>query len=489
VSRRQNVDMRIGHLIAREALSHLRSARFRLASGLALTLAIVTVTTGLEEYRLRQSEFHRRSQLVATSRAQLHGELTGSSVEPGLSAVRPPSPGSVIVRGLDGTLPSYWNFGPAGTVEGLPTPPLGQGTEVGALSDLEAIVRIVLGLLAITMGIDAVAGDRTAGTLASLLSQPLHRVTVAGGKLVGGVVAFVICLTLLGASILVLLWLYPSDLAVQDLGVSLLLFAIVSTAYVTTMTAMGMVIGSLARSHNTALTDGVGVWVMLALAAPQLAAMGPRLLVAASSRSVVEGELTRTQSTTQRRTQEALGKLYAEASPDMSAALRLNALPEAHQRISDAWYRAAADLRQILDRDESMWKDSIAARSRWTQRLGWANPATTYLQSATAVADTGVALGGRWRATVDTYQRHLNKQLFDAPTSIRIMVPTDASFITIRYELNATPITVQDVGTFAAPDDSLAQRVIDARWTLAILALYLVGSSVLAAVVFPRAGF
>lgn len=151
--------MPLWYLARLEAARQLTSTRFRVMAGTSILLAVMAVNLGLSDYRFRSDLYERSIEQREVSRQKDGGRLLAWSVEPALRLLRPPSVNSIFVRGVDAAMPSSWDLGPAGVTEGLVSPSLVQGTEAGSLTDLEALIRVVLGLLAILLGCDVIALD------------------------------------------------------------------------------------------------------------------------------------------------------------------------------------------------------------------------------------------------------------------------------------------------------------------------------------------
>jgi hypothetical protein len=103
------------------------------------------------------------------------GQLTGTQLEPGLRVLRPPETSSIVITGLAGSVPSYWDFGPAGLRTGRAlTDDHDVAAGIGG-ADLRYVISIVLGLLAVYLALTSVAGERADGSSSASLPRAPRR--------------------------------------------------------------------------------------------------------------------------------------------------------------------------------------------------------------------------------------------------------------------------------------------------------------------------
>jgi hypothetical protein len=136
----------------RELTDQMTSLRFLIIALLAIGLTPLAVYVGTRDYNNRLTDYDRllaEQQKVAGDQKGVYdrGELLP------LRVVRPPEALSVVVRGLDGAIPAYWDFSTAGIASGpSASRPRRLADMLGQL-DLEFLVRVVLGLLIVYTGV------------------------------------------------------------------------------------------------------------------------------------------------------------------------------------------------------------------------------------------------------------------------------------------------------------------------------------------------
>ena len=127
------------------------------------------------------------------------------------------------------------------------------------------LVGFVAPLLGIAFGFDAINGERTAGTLPRLLSQPIHRDDVINGKFAAGlgvIAVTVIAVVLLVAGIgLVRLGIVPTPSEVARL----LAWLVVTIVYIGLWLAFATLCSVLVRRAATSALLAIGVWLALSV--------------------------------------------------------------------------------------------------------------------------------------------------------------------------------------------------------------------------------
>jgi len=128
---------------------------------------------------------------------------------------------------------------------------------------LVALVALLLPLLGIAFGFDAINSERSQGTLPRLLSQPIHRDDVVNGKFVAGIT--VIALTLLAIVVLITgmgmarLGIVPSP---EEL-VRILVWMLVTILYAGFWLAFALLLSVAIRRAASAALVGFGAWFAL----------------------------------------------------------------------------------------------------------------------------------------------------------------------------------------------------------------------------------
>jgi len=140
-----------------------------------------------------------------------------------------------------------------------------------------SFLTILVPLVAIGMGFDAINGEHNRRTLSRILSQPIYRDALLFGKFLAGL--FTLSVSLLALWLLViglglfLLGLPPSG---EELSRAFI-FLLVTIAYAGVWLALAMLFSIVFRSPATAALVTLGLWLFLTLIWPALA---PAIVIA-----------------------------------------------------------------------------------------------------------------------------------------------------------------------------------------------------------------
>jgi ABC-2 type transport system permease protein len=136
-----------------------------------------------------------------------------------------------------------------------------QFTTPGKFFSLTQFVAFFGPLLGIIMGFDAINRERQHGTLAKLISQPIFRDAVINGKFLAGVItvsiALVSLMLLLAGMGLLTVGVVPGW---EEVG-RLLIYLVVSIAYVSFWLGLAILFSILFRSLATSALAAVAVWI------------------------------------------------------------------------------------------------------------------------------------------------------------------------------------------------------------------------------------
>jgi ABC-2 type transport system permease protein len=130
---------------------------------------------------------------------------------------------------------------------------------------VQGFIGLTAPLLGIAFAFDAVNGERAQGTLPRLVAQPIHRDDVINGKFVASLAAITLVLLsvvlLISAFGLLRLGIVPTWSEVLRLVV----WFIVTIAYVGVWLAFGLLLSVVAHRAATAALIGFGVWMAVAM--------------------------------------------------------------------------------------------------------------------------------------------------------------------------------------------------------------------------------
>ena len=170
-----------------------------------------------------------------------------------------------IVKVYDATVASL-------AADGKPAPPNPFDTKprLSLLANMTIYVPLIGALVAILIGHLAIVEDRAAGAGRLIFSRPVGRGRYLSGKLLGSTLALVAivaaCLVLSVLSLVIANGSLPGG---SDFG-RLVLFYVLSLAYLLLFTLIGMATALLTTVRSLSLLAAIGVWLVLTFAVPQV---------------------------------------------------------------------------------------------------------------------------------------------------------------------------------------------------------------------------
>jgi len=258
------------HIIRKEILGNFTSPKFVFSFILCTILILVSVYTGLTNYRGESTEYHAA---LALNTEELESLASWqASAGAGITIIKPPQILSTIVTGIQDAvgrnarittafdpklIDSKYDSNPVFAIFG----PL----------DLTLIVKIVLSLFAILFTFDAIAGEKEMGTLKLTLSNQVPRDQLILGKTIGSLVSLLVPLVIPLLMGLILLNIFPDiSLSAEDwtrLGLIFLCFLL----YLSVFFNLGMFISSRTHRSSGSLFVLLFIWVLLIFIIPKTA--------------------------------------------------------------------------------------------------------------------------------------------------------------------------------------------------------------------------
>jgi hypothetical protein len=459
-------------LTRREIAECVSSHRLRVVAVIALFVTPLGASANARQFLGRQSYYLNDVAQRRLDRQAGQHLVTGVQADPSLRVIRPPTPAAALVRGRDLALPTGWEMSPEGPRAGRTADAIIDIRVDRAALDLEYIVRIVLGLLAILLGVETLGKDRVTGTIRLLLGQPIPPWTLIGAKLLGGAVTL--------ATVLVVVTVVGALAAAASASTVALTTFLVSAGsvigpgllYLILLFAIGVVIAALIRSHHTALVTAAIVWLVWALTLTSLSPIAGETQTGGAGFNY-ESRKGNEYQARMRAIQERLG---AELRARIGAADLRQARFEGEIRAAlDAqWSQEIGALRAVLNdmdaRSRAVEQRRLAIE-RWIDVI---NPAAQFARSTAELAGTGDSAVERWRDAVDDYARALRRELFDDERPrLTLRVPDDPGGVTQQitaFDRRKIP-TVNELSDFQPPLTSFGERLQNATWPGLLLVL------------------
>ena len=256
----------LAHLIRKELLEQLLSLRFAMACIICLIITLSSALVLTRDYREALADYRTN---VVLHKNEL--EDSGDIWDDGVVIDKPLNPMQIFVRGVDPRLVV------SARVTHGQQPIFEAEHEVNPVSylfppgDLLFFIGVVMSLLALAFGYDAVSGEKESGTLKLLMSYSAPRDLVLLAKWVGGYLALAAPFLLAVTAALVVVMVMPGvELGEQDWGALVLLIA-VGLLYLAAVYGMGIFVSARTHLASTSITVLLMVWVLMILVVPNLA--------------------------------------------------------------------------------------------------------------------------------------------------------------------------------------------------------------------------
>ena len=348
-----------GTIVKKEILGNLVSYRFYVVILLSAVLIATSFFVMSRDFKGRLADY----QLVRP--------------EPGAPiAVLPPNPLSIFAKGLEESLTRSFEVGATGTEVRA-----GQasGNVIFAFfptPDLVYIIKVVLSLVALLFGFDAVSREKEAGTLKLTLSNAVSRSSLLLGKWAGNYVSLAVPFLLVtGLGLAVMSFDPDLRLSSEGLGRFALILA-GGLVYIALFLSLGLLISSLVRRSATSLVVLLLVWSVLVFILPNLGTLLARQFV----------DVPSVKALSEKRQQIWSREVLISIRERGGWADRVKTMNEEFDRMEE-------DYRLKFDR--------LVRLSRSINRL---SPAASFMDAATEIAGTGIGEEMRLKTEVIRYK-------------------------------------------------------------------------------------
>ena len=260
----------LGKLIAKEILEHLMSLRFAIACVLCLFVVLASFFVRSRDFSNVVDDHEYQERKISDNRSNFRSPWDmrrGRHL-----VVSKPNPLKVFVRGTQHTNAREAQFRFDRPVEYLRPNISNTAIPLFPEIDLVIFVGLILSLMAIVFGFDAICGEKQRGTLRLVLSYSVPRDTILVSKWIGGYISLVApyLLTVIGLVGLVLA--HPNMTLDAPQWLRLTGIFGLSLLYLAAVYSMALLVSTLTGRAATSIMILVTVWVVFFLIVPNLSA-------------------------------------------------------------------------------------------------------------------------------------------------------------------------------------------------------------------------
>ncbi|MBM3295077.1 MAG: DUF3526 domain-containing protein [Candidatus Aminicenantes bacterium] len=389
-------------IIRKEILETITSPKFVFTFLLCTILILLSVYTGITNYRAEKKEYDAA---LALNKKNLESQTNYQTLAGlGTKINRPPQVLSTIASGVSEAV------GRVATVNIAYDPSLVDSkyesnpvfSIFGAL-DLSFIVKIVLSLFAILFTYDAIVGEKERGTLKLTLSNRVPRDRLIMGKVIGGYISLLIPLIIPLILSLLILLVYPNlSLAGED-WLRLLLMFLMFFLYLSVFFTLGLFVSARTSKSSTSFLVLLFIWVVFVTIIPKVS-----VLTASQIRPIPSvHEITAKKDA-------FLQQIQASGQKEALEWMKQNSPKEGEDQ--KAWQekfrKYLEDLQQGLtskiDENNAALERDYQLRKRAQERLAVnisrVSPASALMFASMSLARTGVDEHERFLASIRSYK-------------------------------------------------------------------------------------
>lgn len=463
-------------LIIKELKALLLSPKLFLSLLVGSLLLLISVITGIREYK------------AATARAAVAHELIDQSMRQAsgwhnlpASVVREPTPMQIFVSGV------HYDVGRTSAVSVDNAPKLKNSVyaedslfALFRMLDFAFIIQVILSLLAILFTYDAISGEREAGTLQLVFAGAVPRSTYLFGKIIGSWLGLVLPMALAVLLSFLVVILSGVSLAGTDWGrLGLLLLS--GLLYVTLFIVLGVAISALTRRPAASFLACLVVWVTFVLIIPRIGVIAANQALPVPSIAQVEGQIDKYSADRWRQHEEQVMAQLREQPPsaqpedaagesDDAVWARLEAEEKRRREVESEIAGFEARLHEDLNRRK-------AEQERLAMVLSRVSPASAFALAAMTLAETDPGMKLRYEDAVNRYRSdfrtYVEKKQEEEPMRGGIMISVSSeSGVQINAPRGGTDLDISGLPTFVAPGRANGDILADVLPDFGLLGLY-----------------
>jgi ABC-type transport system involved in multi-copper enzyme maturation permease subunit len=389
-------------IIKKEILDNITSPKFVFTFLLCTILILLSVYTGITNYRAEKKEY---TASVALNKKNLESQANYSALAGiGIKVNKPPQVLGTLVTGIEEAVgrvaPVNIAYDPNLVESKYSSNPV---FAVFGPLDLMFIVKIVLSLFAILFTYDAIVGEKERGTLKLALSNDVPRDRLILGKAIGGYISLLLPLLIpLLLSLLMLLIMPDISIGGQDWARLLLIF-LMFFLYLSAFFTLGLFVSARTTRSSTSFLVLLFAWVIIVMVIPKAAVITAGQLEPIPSVHEITAKkdafLQQIQVEGQKTIREWVQKNQADAQKDPKGFQT-----KFQQYISDLQQELTTRIDQnnaALERD---YQQKKRAQQTLAVNLSRISPASALTFGSMTLARTGVDEFDRFLASVRAYK-------------------------------------------------------------------------------------
>ena len=455
------------HIIKKEILEIITSPKFVFTFILCAILILLSVYSGVINYRAELKEY---ATSVALSEKDIAAQPSYTSLaNHPIRISKPPQVLGTVVNGIEESVgrvaPISLTADPSLIESKYDANPV--FAVFGAL-DLMFIVKMVLSLFAILFTYDAIVGEKEKGTLKLALSNSVPRDQLILGKAIGGYICLLIPLLIPMVLSLVAMMIVPNMAFTGGDWLRLALVFLMFFVYLSVFFSLGLLVSARTIRSSTSFLILLFVWVIFVMVIPKVAVLAAAQIdpipsiheITAKKDAFLQQAQIEIRTLNQKWGQEHFGEYDKDP----------NAYNEKFRKYSE---ESSQDYTSRIDSYNAAIELDYQLKKRSQQslavNLSRISPASALSFGTMALARTGVEEYDRFLASVRVYKREYTKWLISKGNQAIRFKPGE----TVKVDIENMPrhkIEPENVGA------SLARAIPDFAIMLVMIIVFFAGA-------------
>ena len=487
-------------LALKEVLDQISSPKFVFLFAVSTVLIVFSLYTGSSAYVGARTEYRATESL---SRSEIENRKSYFELSQfGVKVARPPAPLSALAVGVGSALGRSARVRPETQPEIAP-PPLAEPPVLAVLGELDfdGVARVFLSLFVLLLTYNAVAGEKEAGTLKVVLSNPVPRAQFLLGKALG-LFGILVAATLVPALLGLLVMKVGFRIELGAGGwLRLLTIAGGCGLYLLAIFALGLLVSTLTSRSSVAFLVLLLVWVAFVEVIPKASPMIAGQVRPAPTYASLQSDRDRAQAQFQQELFKVMNGIFALAPPSSGGT---DAEQQARQHLVDSLMTRGrdslnAELQVKMAKLDESYRNKQDAMTRLALTLSRLSPAAAMSHAIEVMGGTDFEVHRRWRDDLLAYRSQLEAFLRSKGVQLggfRIAITTRSSTTggrtsnqTVRIGGPGTEDTRLDLSSlprFAPRPESFGAALGRATPDLVIMALWAAAGLLLAFGMFMK---
>lgn len=391
----------LGRLIRKEILEHLMSLRFAIACSLCLLVVLSSLFVRIQDYNQAVDDYETRTRMEDRRLATM--DHPSALTFGGTTVFTRPNPLKIFVHGVNDSYAEAFQIKRAWEIEPASRSVFNVGGYLFPTMDLMAFAGLILSLMAVVFGYDAISGEKERGTLRLMLSYAVPRDKVLLSKWIGGYLALIVPFLLTVVVGAVLVTIQPTVSLTAGQWVRLAAIVGLALLYVASVYSMAILVSCLTPRPSTSVMVLLSLWVVLVLALPNLSPHVAAMVVPAGNPREVKSQIEPT-------VREVFHREFREPWTEYQASHANGSeqdQTEQHIQMMTLFKRATRSCLEAAQKIHRKADSAVRTQTMLSRWLGRVSPMTCFAAAAAELADEGATGRWRYRDQLWSYQREL----------------------------------------------------------------------------------